>query len=86
MTKLYYTSATGCDSPYIRAFANGIHDLECEQVDLAEHTTMQGVNFYSINSRGTAPCLVLNDGSVISDKLTVLSYIEQHHVRIYLFF
>jgi glutathione S-transferase len=80
MTKLYYTSTTGSDPSFVAAFSAGIHDLECEQVDLVEHTTMQGVNFYTINSSGYAPCLVLDDGTVINNRMAILLYIEEYHV------
>ncbi len=80
MTKFYYTSSSGDDSDYRTIIFQGVHDLQCEEVNLAEHTTCSGKDFNRINPHGRAPCLILNDGTIIEDKIEILKYIEEHHV------
>ena len=38
-------------------------------------TVLSDVDYYSINPRGTVPCLVLDDGTVLSDTVAVLAFI-----------
>lgn len=38
-------------------------------------TAATGADYYSINPRGTVPCLVLDDGTVLADTVAVLAYV-----------
>ena len=75
MPKLYYTSTSCGAASFISAFKAGLHNLETEQVTLADHKTDSGVDFYTINPKGNVPCLVLDDGAVINENAAVLQYI-----------
>ncbi len=81
MTKLYYTCSTASDSSFSAAFSGEVRDLECEQVDLSQHTTSSGEDYFQINPRRNVPCLVLNDGTVLNDRREILHFISEHQVR-----
>jgi glutathione S-transferase len=49
--------------------------MDCEQVNLHEHRTASGVDFFTINPKGNVPCLVLDDGTVLSENSSVLQFI-----------
>ena len=75
MVKLYYTPTSCGAASFISAYKAGLHDIETEQVSLADHKTASGVDFYTINPKGNVPCLVLNDGTILNENAAVLQYI-----------
>jgi hypothetical protein len=56
------------------AFAAGVN-LDVEQVALHTHNTMSGVDFYTINPKGNVPALILPDGTLFIEGVTILQYI-----------
>jgi glutathione S-transferase len=74
MTKLYYTSGSCAAASFIAAFIANV-PIETEQVNLREHKTSSGVDFYSINPKGNVPTLVLDDGTILNEGAAILQYI-----------
>jgi glutathione S-transferase len=75
MVKLYYSPSSAGAAAFLAAHVGGIH-LDTEQVNMKDHiTSTTGVDYYTINTKGTVPCLVLDDGTVLSDVVAVLAYI-----------
>ena len=72
--KLYYTSTSCGAANFISAHIAGL-TIESEQVDLGQHKTTSGVDFYTINPKGNVPCIVLDDGTVINENIATLSWI-----------
>ena len=46
-----------------------------EQVDIREHKTASGVDFYTINPKGNVPALILDDGTILNENGAVLQFI-----------
>ena len=74
MVKLYYTPTSCGAASFIAAVAAQV-PLQTEQVDIKEHKTASGANFYDINPKGNVPALVLDDGTVLNENVAVLQYI-----------
>lgn len=49
------------------------HDIE--KVDLRQHRTTSGQDFYSINPKGYVPALQLDDGAVLTEGPAILQYL-----------
>jgi len=77
MPKLYYTPTSCSASSFISAFTGSVQ-LECEQVNIQNHTTASGADFYSINPKGNVPCLVFEDGMILNENAAVLQWIGDH--------
>jgi glutathione S-transferase len=74
MPKLYYTTTSCGAASFIAAYVANV-SLETEQVNLYEHKTASGADFYKINPKGNVPTLVLEDGTVLAEGAAVLQYI-----------
>jgi len=74
MVKLYYTPTSCGAASFISAYSAGVK-IEAEQVDLKEHKTTSGADFYAINPKGNVPCLVLDDGVVLNEGSAILQWI-----------
>jgi glutathione S-transferase len=74
MPKLYYTPTSCGAASFLAAHIAGL-SWEAEQVDLKEHKTTSGADFYAINSKGNVPALVLDDGTVLNEGSAILQYI-----------
>jgi glutathione S-transferase len=72
--KLYYTTSSCGAASFTAAYAAGL-SMECEQVDIREHKTTTGADYYKINPKGNVPCLVLDDGTVLNEGAAVLQFI-----------
>ncbi len=72
--KLYYTK--GACSLVIRIIINEI-GLRCEfeSVDLHTKTTEKGVDFLTINDKGSVPALELKAGKVLTENAVILQYL-----------
>lgn len=83
MVKLYYTPTSCGASSFICAYIKQIENMECEVVDLYTHTTESGVDFYTINPKGNVPTIVLDDGTILNENISCLSYInDQNNSRV----
>jgi len=77
MPKLYYTPHSCGAANFISAWTGKVN-LECEQVNLENHTTSSGVDYYTINPKGNVPCLVFEDGMILNENGAVLQWIGDH--------
>jgi glutathione S-transferase len=78
MVKLYYTCSSSGAACFVAAYVAQLSSLESEQVDMATHTTTLGFrkrDYYDINPRGSVPCLVLDDRTVLSETVSILTCI-----------
>jgi len=74
MVKLYYSPTSCGAASFISAFVSGIK-IDCETVNLFNHRTKSGVDFYTINPKGNVPCIVLDDGKILNENIACLEYI-----------
>src|SRR3569833_1780761 len=72
--KLYYTPGACSMSPHIVASEAGV-PLELEKVNLKEHKTEGGADFYGINPKGYIPALKLDDGSLLTAGAAIVQYL-----------
>ncbi|HEY5338116.1 MAG TPA: glutathione transferase GstA [Rhizomicrobium sp.] len=72
--KLYYAPGACSLSPHIVASEAGIA-LELVKVDLKNHKTESGEDFYAINPKGYVPALKLDDGTLLSEGPAIVQYL-----------
>lgn len=78
MVKLYYTCSSSGAACFVAAYVAQLTSLETEQVDMDTHSTTLGFrkrDYYDINPRGNVPCLVLDDRTVLSETVSILTCI-----------
>ncbi len=72
--KLYFAPGACSLSPHIVLCEAGLaHSLE--KVDLRTKQTAGGVDFKTINSKGSVPALQLDDGSVLTEGPAIVQYL-----------
>ncbi|HEY4123069.1 MAG TPA: glutathione transferase GstA [Rhizomicrobium sp.] len=72
--KLYYAPAACSLSPHIVAEEAGI-PLDLVRVDLKEHKTADGQDFYDINPKGYIPALKLDSGETLTEGPAIVQYL-----------
>jgi glutathione S-transferase len=72
--KLYYAPGACSLASHIVAAEGGIN-LELEKVDLKEHRTASGQDYYEINPKGYVPALQQEDGSLLTENVAILSFL-----------
>jgi len=72
--KLYYSPGACSLSPHIVAEEAGLA-VELEKVDLRQHKTETGEDFYKINPKGYVPALKLDDGSILTEGPAIVQYL-----------
>jgi glutathione S-transferase len=72
--KLFYAPGACSLASHIVAAEGGIR-LDLDKVDLKEHRTETGADFYGINPKGYVPALQLDDGSVLTENVALLMYL-----------
>ncbi len=72
--KLYFSPGACSLSPHIVIQELGLK-AELVKVDLKAHTLSDGSDFYAINSKGSVPFLVLDDGSQLSEGSAIVQYL-----------
>ena len=72
--KLYYSPGACSLSPHIVAEEAGIA-LDYEKVNLKEHQTETGADYYKINPKGYVPALQLDDGSFLTEGPVIVQYL-----------
>lgn len=76
--KLYFSKGACSLSIRIIAHELGIK-LDYESVDLASKKTASGADYWAINSKGSVPALVLDDGSVLTENIAIALYLADTH-------
>jgi len=74
MPKLYYTPTSCGAASFMSAHMAGIK-MQCEQVNIMDHKTAGGQNFYTVNPKGNVPTIVLEDGTVLNENVACLLWI-----------
>lgn len=72
--KLYYSPGACSLAAHIALRESGV-TFDLEKVDLVQHKTASGGDYYRINPKGYVPALKLDDGGVLSEAGVVLQYI-----------
>ena len=74
--KLYYSPGACSMASHIVLNEYGF-DHQAEPVDLKEHKTKSGEDFYKINSKGYIPALVMDNGKVLTEGVAILLYLAE---------
>ena len=72
--RLYYAPGACSLASHIVAAEAGIK-LELEKVNLKEHRTESGADFTAINPKGYVPALKLDDGTLLTENIALLTYL-----------
>jgi glutathione S-transferase len=72
--KLYYSSGACSLSPHIVLLEAGL-PFTLEKVDLKTKKTAAGIDFLTINSKGSVPALQLDDGRVLTEGPAIVQYL-----------
>jgi len=72
--KLYYAAGACSLASHIVASEGGLK-LHLEKVDLKEHRTESGEDFYAVNAKGYVPALKLEDGAMLTENVALLTYL-----------
>jgi glutathione S-transferase len=72
--KLYYATGTCSLSPHIVLLEAGL-PYTLEKIDFATKKTPAGIDYYTINSKGTVPALQLDDGRLLTEGPAIIQYL-----------
>ncbi len=72
--KLYYAPGACSLSPHIVLRETGL-PFTLEQVDLTTRETVSGEDYYIVNTKGSVPALMLNNGEVLTEGPAILQYL-----------
>ncbi len=72
--KLYYMPGACSLSPHIALLEVGL-PYSLEKVDYKTKKTDKGVDFLTVNSKGTVPALQLDDGRVLTEGSAIVQYV-----------
>ncbi|MFJ4345337.1 glutathione transferase GstA [Pseudomonas sp. NPDC089401] len=72
--KLFYTPGACSLSPHIVLNELGLA-YTAEKVDLKQHKTASGGDFYAINAKGYVPALQLDNGEVLTEGPAIIQYL-----------
>ena len=72
--KLYYFTGACSLASHIVATEGGLK-LSLEKVNLKEHKTESGHDFYGINPKGYVPALALENGELLTENVALLMYL-----------
>ena len=72
--KLYYSAGACSLAPHIVLKESGL-SFETIAVDMGTHTLADGTDYYSINSLGYVPLLLLDDGRLLHEVAVILQYL-----------
>lgn len=79
--KLFYSPGACSLSPHIV-----LNELDLpytvEQVDLKNHTTASGADFYTINAKGYVPALQLDNGEVLTEGPAIIQYLADQKPQV----
>ena len=72
--KLYYATGACSLSPHIVLLEAGL-PYTLEKIDFATKKTSAGIDYFTINSKGTVPALQLDDGKVLTEGPAIVQYL-----------
>jgi len=72
--KLYYATGTCSLSPHIVLLEAGL-PYTLERIDFATKKTPEGIDYFTINSKGTVPALQLDDGRLLTEGPAIVQYL-----------
>jgi glutathione S-transferase len=72
--KLYYSAGACSLSPHIVLLEAGL-PFTVEKVDLKTKKTAAGIDYFTINSKGSVPALQLDDGRVLTEGPAIVQYL-----------
>lgn len=72
--KLYYAPGACSLSPHIVLREIGL-PFTLEQVDLSTKETADGEDYYIVNTKGSVPALMLDNGEVLTEGAAILQYL-----------
>jgi len=72
--KLYYATGTCSLSPHIVLLEAGL-PYTLERIDFATKKTPAGIDYFTINSKGTVPALQLDDGRLLTEGPAIIQYL-----------
>jgi len=72
--KLYYTTGACSLSPHIVLLEAGL-PYTLERIDFATKKTPAGIDYFTINSKGTVPALQLDDGRLLTEGPAIVQYL-----------
>jgi glutathione S-transferase len=72
--KLYYAPGACSLSPHIVLLEAGL-PVTLEKVDLRSKKTETGTDFSTVNSKGSVPALVLDDGQLLTEGVAIVQYL-----------
>ena len=78
--KLYYSPGACSRAPHIILRETNT-PFTLVKVDLGQHRTQEGGNYYELNPKGQVPLLVLDDGNTLSEGPVIAQYIAEQAGR-----
>lgn len=72
--KLYYATGACSLAPHIVSREVDLN-VELIRVDTKSHLTAEGIDFYTINPKGSVPCLQLADGQLLTEGPIICQYL-----------
>ncbi|WP_035818274.1 glutathione transferase GstA [Janthinobacterium sp. RA13] len=74
--KLFYSPGACSQAPHILLRETGT-PFTLVKVDLGQHRTQEGGNYYELNPKGQVPLLALDDGTTLSEGPVIAQYIAE---------
>ena len=78
--KLFYSPGACSLAPHILLRETGT-PFTLAKVDLGQHRTQEGGNYYELNPKGQVPLLALDDGTTLSEGPVIAQYIAEQAGR-----
>jgi glutathione S-transferase len=78
--KLYYSPGACSRAPHIILRETNT-PFTLVKVDLGQHRTLEGGNYYELNPKGQVPLLALDDGNTLSEGPVIAQYIAEQAGR-----
>ena len=74
----FYYSPGACSLASHIALIEGDMDYDAVKVDLSEHKTENGEDFYRISPRGYVPAIAIDGHGILTENPAVLTYLAEH--------